>query len=211
MDQHKTVNSRAGFVAVAGRPNTGKSSLINALLGQKVAAVSAKPQTTRKNQLGILSLENSNSLVQIIFIDTPGIHKPKHKLGEKMVEEATGILNTADLAIALVDGSTAPEENDRQPGSAPEPHFRGEDYRDMQPGVNASFGARAVRPFGPFPARRGHFAQRQRPRRWHGRWLPWSRSTGTGTAIGGCGENGDPRCTRISWWPPHSDRRPPTN
>jgi GTP-binding protein Era len=91
----------AGYVAVVGRPNVGKSTLINTLLDQKIAAVSAKPQTTRRRQLGILTTETS----QIIFVDTPGLHVPQHKLGDFMNQEAAESLHDADLILWLVDVS----------------------------------------------------------------------------------------------------------
>lgn len=99
---------RAGFVAVAGRPNVGKSTMINALLNQKIAAVSPRPQTTRRNQLGILTTD----AVQIVFIDTPGLHIPRHKLGEYMNEEAAGALIDADVILWLVDISQPLTEED---------------------------------------------------------------------------------------------------
>lgn len=100
---------RSGFVAMMGKPNVGKSTLINALMGQKIAAVSPRPQTTRKRQLGILSLENA----QIIFIDTPGIHLARHKLGEYMNQEAIDTLEECDLILFMVDASQPPGEEDR--------------------------------------------------------------------------------------------------
>lgn len=102
-------NYRSGFVAVVGRPNVGKSTLLNRLLEQKVAAVSPRPQTTRRRQLGILSLPAA----QIVFIDTPGIHKPVHKLGEWMVQAAVEAVRDADLALWLVDASAKPTSEDR--------------------------------------------------------------------------------------------------
>ncbi len=98
----------SGFVAVAGRPNVGKSTLINALVGQKIAAVSPKPQTTRKRQLGILTTERG----QMIFVDTPGIHKPLHKLGRALNEEARQALADADVVLFVVDGSQPPTAED---------------------------------------------------------------------------------------------------
>lgn len=99
---------RSGFVAVMGRPNVGKSTLINALLKQKIAAVSPRPQTTRKRQMGILSLDNA----QVIFIDTPGVHHPRHKLGESMNQEAAGTLDECDLVLFIVDASQPPTDED---------------------------------------------------------------------------------------------------
>lgn len=104
-----SVDSKAGFVSVVGKPNVGKSTLMNALIGQPVAAVSTKPQTTRRNQLGILNEKNA----QIIFIDTPGLHQEHNKLGTLMNEHALFALDDGDVALFLVDGSQAPTEEDR--------------------------------------------------------------------------------------------------
>ncbi len=101
---------RSGFVAIIGRPNVGKSTLLNALLGQKIAAVSPRPQTTRKRQLGILTIENA----QVVFVDTPGIHNARHKLGEFLNQEAQEALDGVDLILWLVDGSSEPTEEDIQ-------------------------------------------------------------------------------------------------
>lgn len=92
---------KAGFVAVIGRPNVGKSTLVNSLIGQKVAIMSDKPQTTRNKILCVLTAEDA----QILFIDTPGIHKPKHKLGEYMVRTAEATLREVDVILFVVDAS----------------------------------------------------------------------------------------------------------
>jgi len=98
----------AGYVALVGRPNVGKSTLMNFLLGQKVAAVSPRPQTTRLRQLGILTLANA----QVVFMDTPGLHLPLHKLGEYMNQVAEDSLRDADVILWLVDSSAPPTEED---------------------------------------------------------------------------------------------------
>jgi GTP-binding protein Era len=89
----------SGFVAVVGRPNVGKSTLVNRLVGEKVAIVSDKPQTTRNRILAVLNRPDG----QIVLFDTPGIHKPMHRMNERMVETAVGSLGQVDLALWLVD------------------------------------------------------------------------------------------------------------
>jgi len=106
---HSPAPYKSGFVAIAGRPNVGKSTLINTLMGQKIAAVTPRPQTTRRQQLGILTLENA----QIIFVDTPGVHRARHKLGEWMNVEAANAFSESDLLLVLVDGSQHPYEEDK--------------------------------------------------------------------------------------------------
>jgi GTP-binding protein Era len=111
------LDHRSGFVAVVGKPNVGKSTIMNVYLGQKIAIVSPKPQTTRNRLLGILTLEQARGEIadaQIVFVDTPGIHHPLHKLGEYMVETAVQAIPDADVVLFVVDASRAPGDEDRQ-------------------------------------------------------------------------------------------------
>lgn len=92
---------KSGFVTIIGRPNVGKSTLLNLLAGEKISIISSKPQTTRNTIKTIITEEDS----QIVFIDTPGIHKPQTKLGEYMVNVAESSLNEVDLILFMVDAS----------------------------------------------------------------------------------------------------------
>ena len=93
---------KSGFVTIIGRTNVGKSTLINLLVGEKVAAIANKVQTTRTAIKGIVNRENS----QIIFIDTPGIHKPKHKLNETMIETSFSSIKESDLTLFLIEATS---------------------------------------------------------------------------------------------------------
>ncbi|WML35612.1 GTPase Era [Clostridium sp. OS1-26] len=90
---------KSGFVTIIGRPNVGKSTLLNTIMGEKLSIVSCKPQTTRNNIQTILTEEN----FQVVFVDTPGIHKPKHKLGEYMVKIAQDSIKEVDLILFLTN------------------------------------------------------------------------------------------------------------
>ncbi|WP_297989297.1 GTPase Era [Anoxybacillus sp.] len=90
---------KSGFVAIIGRPNVGKSTFLNRVIGQKIAIMSDKPQTTRNKIQGVYTTDDA----QIIFIDTPGIHKPKHKLGDFMVKVAQSALQEVDLILFMVN------------------------------------------------------------------------------------------------------------
>lgn len=92
---------KSGFVAIVGRPNVGKSTLLNRLAGQKIAIVSNKPQTTRTAIKGIINRKDA----QIIFTDTPGIHKPKNKLGEKMAETIDTAVSDDDLLLYVIEAT----------------------------------------------------------------------------------------------------------
>ena len=100
---------RSGFVAVVGRPNVGKSTLVNAMVGTKVTIVSPRPNTTRSQVRGVLNRPDT----QLVFVDTPGLHKPKTALGERMNESATSSLDDVDAVVALVEATGAVGPGDR--------------------------------------------------------------------------------------------------
>jgi len=103
------VSYRSGFVALVGRPNVGKSTLLNRILGEKVAIISDKPQTTRTRILGVKHLPGA----QMVFLDTPGIHKPKFELNKRMVEVALHVLDEVDLVFFMVEATEPPGHGDR--------------------------------------------------------------------------------------------------
>lgn len=100
---------RSGFVSIIGRPNVGKSTLLNTILGEKVAIVSDKPQTTRNKILGVKNLPGT----QIVFLDTPGIHRPRHKLNEYMVKSALSTLDEVDIILFMVEAGGPSGPGDR--------------------------------------------------------------------------------------------------
>lgn len=99
MTEHQ--NFKSGFVSIIGRPNVGKSTLLNTFIGQKIAIMSDKPQTTRNKIQGIYTSERS----QIVFIDTPGIHKPKHRLGDFMMKIAQNTLKEVDIVLFVINAT----------------------------------------------------------------------------------------------------------
>jgi GTPase len=103
--------TRSGFVAVVGRPNVGKSTLVNALVGEKVAITSHKPQTTRNTIRGVVTLEDRGA--QIVLVDTPGVHRPRTTLGERLNTLVYGSLAEADLVVFVIDGRQAIGPGDR--------------------------------------------------------------------------------------------------
>ncbi|MBA3268435.1 MAG: GTPase Era [Acidimicrobiia bacterium] len=100
---------RSGFASLVGRPNVGKSTLLNAICGTKVAIVSDKPQTTRNQIRGVLTTDDT----QVVFVDTPGIHKPRTAAGERMNATATGTLDDVDVACLVIDATAPVGKGDR--------------------------------------------------------------------------------------------------
>ena len=106
---------RSGFACILGRPNAGKSTLLNALAGEKLAIVSPKPQTTRNRILGILNLpkQKTRPPAQVVLIDTPGVHRPESSLGRKMMAEVHEALNGCDLVLLILDSTRKWESDDQ--------------------------------------------------------------------------------------------------
>ena len=100
---------RSGYVALVGRPNAGKSTLLNRLVGEKIAAVSNKPQTTRYRIKGVVNRPGG----QMVFVDTPGIHKPGHLLNRRMMSAVHDALQTVDLVVLMRDASVSTGNGDR--------------------------------------------------------------------------------------------------
>lgn len=101
-------NDRTAFIAIVGRPNVGKSSLLNQMLGQKIAIVSSKPQTTRTRIMGVLT-ENE---VQLVFIDTPGMHKPRTELGSYMVRSVNESVSGVDACLLVAEAGYDPSQTE---------------------------------------------------------------------------------------------------
>ena len=95
----ENMTTKTAFIAIVGRPNVGKSTLMNHLLGEKIAIVSSKPQTTRNRIMGVLTVEEK----QFVFFDTPGVHKSKNKLGDYMMKSVRSSVGAADAVILIAD------------------------------------------------------------------------------------------------------------
>jgi len=110
MTEETSKKYKSGFVTMWGRPNVGKSTLLNTLVGEKVAIVTPRPQTTRNRIMGVCEVENG----QIVFLDTPGILKPKQRLDEYLVKSARTCLRDADVVLFVVDSTTPPHSDDKR-------------------------------------------------------------------------------------------------
>ena len=125
--QEKPIPLKSGFVAILGRPNVGKSTLLNALTGEKVAIVTAKPQTTRNRIMGVVEVpahKNTNPAAQIVFVDTPGVHKPGSQLDRRMLQEVYEALESRDVVLVLMDATRRVQLEEAakaadEPGSVP--------------------------------------------------------------------------------------------
>ncbi|MEG1550920.1 MAG: GTPase Era, partial [Oscillospiraceae bacterium] len=106
----KEINTKTAFISIVGCPNVGKSSLLNVMLGQKIAIVSDKPQTTRTKIMGVLTEDD----VQLVFTDTPGYHRPRTKLGEKMVKAVSDSISGVDACLFVVEPSGELRENEKE-------------------------------------------------------------------------------------------------
>jgi GTP-binding protein Era len=102
LEEKKSMAHKSGFVAIVGRPNAGKSTLVNRLVGQKIAIVTSKPQTTRNRIQGIVTRENA----QVVLIDTPGLHHAKTALNKQMMREVAAALEGIDVLVLMVDATT---------------------------------------------------------------------------------------------------------
>jgi GTP-binding protein Era len=125
---------KSGFVAILGRPNVGKSTLLNALIGEKVAIVTAKPQTTRNRIAGVVEVparKGKRPAAQIVFVDTPGVHKPGSQLDRRMLQEVYAALDTRDLVLVLMDATrrVGLRTKDGDPVSEAKPWAPGSDRR----------------------------------------------------------------------------------
>ncbi|HDY66624.1 MAG: GTPase Era [Candidatus Scalindua sediminis] len=110
MTEETSKKYKSGFVTMWGRPNVGKSTLLNTLVGEKVAIVTPRPQTTRNRIMGVCEVENG----QIVFLDTPGILKPKQRLDEYLIKSARTCLRDADVVLFVVDSTTPPHSDDKR-------------------------------------------------------------------------------------------------
>src|SRR5512141_1800090 len=106
MSRHRKPRHRSGFAVILGRPNAGKSTLLNALMGTKLAIVADKPQTTRTTVQGVLTIENA----QVVFVDTPGIHRGESLINRRMMKSIQEAVEEPDLALFLHDATRLPDD-----------------------------------------------------------------------------------------------------
>src|SRR6266545_3484854 len=144
---------KSGFVCILGRPNAGKSTLLNALVGEKLAIVTYKPQTTRNRIQGIINLpkqkadgpKQARPAAQIILVDTPGVHRSETSLDKKMMQEIRDALHGCDLVLVIVDASHKPHAEDKFVFDLVR-KFCGTDVKAVAPDSDGSAGASPVAP-----------------------------------------------------------------